>query len=315
MIVPPRVSIVVPSYNVEAYISHTLTSALAQTHDAFEVILVDDGSTDGTLAVARSFSDCRLRVVEQANAGAAAARNHGLRLSRGEYVLFLDADDLISCDHLTALEAAIDGKEKHIAFGQWDRFCTDPAKTTFPDRPGYHVKSPAKWLAQEWRGAQPMMQCGMFLLPRKLLDIYGGWDERLTLIDDFEFFARLISGSRGLVHAPDAKLYYRSGLGASLSTRNDRVAFESAWLAIKLGTDHLLALEDSPRTRLACANILRSFDYDHRFRHPDLAAQARRRETQLGGGDLEPIGSPTFHRLRKLVGWKAARRILTWLGR
>ncbi len=87
------VSCIVPVYNGEDYLSQTLDSILAQTYEPLQVIVVDDGSTDGTPAVAERYG-ARVQYVRQANAGQAAALNRGLELARGEWAAFLDADDL-----------------------------------------------------------------------------------------------------------------------------------------------------------------------------------------------------------------------------
>jgi glycosyltransferase involved in cell wall biosynthesis len=88
------VSVIIPVYNVENYLADTIRSVLAQTYDHFEVILVDDGSTDGSLALAQQFSDPRIKIIRQRNRGLAGARNTGIRHARGEYLAFLDSDDL-----------------------------------------------------------------------------------------------------------------------------------------------------------------------------------------------------------------------------
>ncbi len=89
----PRVSIIIPAYNAAATIAGTVNSALAQTFSDFEIVCVDDGSSDATVATVKQFGE-HVRLVEQANAGPAAARNNGARDSAGEYLAFLDADDL-----------------------------------------------------------------------------------------------------------------------------------------------------------------------------------------------------------------------------
>ena len=93
-----RVSVIVPAYNYGRFLPDALESVLAQTHQDWECIVVDDGSTDDTAAVARRYSerDARIRVVRQPNAGPAAARNHALRVSGGAYIQLLDADDKLA---------------------------------------------------------------------------------------------------------------------------------------------------------------------------------------------------------------------------
>src|ERR1700722_17022843 len=94
----PLVSILIPAFNSEKWIAGTIRSALAQTWDRKEIIVVDDGSTDRTFEIARQFESHTVRVVTQINQGAAAARNNAFSLSRGEYIQWLDADDLLAPD-------------------------------------------------------------------------------------------------------------------------------------------------------------------------------------------------------------------------
>jgi len=89
----PTVSVVIPAYNAERYIGETLESVLAQTYRDFEIVVVDDGSTDGTREIVRNYGE-PVRLVEQPNSGPAAARNRGIREARGELIAFIDADDL-----------------------------------------------------------------------------------------------------------------------------------------------------------------------------------------------------------------------------
>lgn len=100
-----RVSVVVPVYGVESYIAATIQSVLQQTYSQFELILVDDGGRDRSLEICRQFADPRIRMISQENRGLAGARNTGIRHAQGEYLAFLDGDDLWRSDKL----------ERHIA--------------------------------------------------------------------------------------------------------------------------------------------------------------------------------------------------------
>lgn len=104
-----KLSIIIPAYNAEAYLPQCLDSILAQEHQGCEVIVVDDGSTDGTAALLEHFHD--VKVVHQENRGMSTARNRGLDEARGEYILFVDSDDLLTDDALTTLAAKLSGED------------------------------------------------------------------------------------------------------------------------------------------------------------------------------------------------------------
>jgi glycosyltransferase involved in cell wall biosynthesis len=89
----PQISVVMPVYNVEAYVAEAIASVLAQSHADFELIVVDDGGSDASMAICQGFDDPRIRIVHQENRGLAGARNSGIAAARGEYVALLDSDD------------------------------------------------------------------------------------------------------------------------------------------------------------------------------------------------------------------------------
>ncbi|WP_137681701.1 glycosyltransferase family 2 protein [Aurantiacibacter suaedae] len=105
----PKISVVMPVYNVEAYVAEAIQSVLSQTFSDFELIVVDDGGQDGSMEIVRSFSDARIRIVTQANRGLAGARNSGIAASRAPYIALLDSDDRWHddklCLHYVHLEA------------------------------------------------------------------------------------------------------------------------------------------------------------------------------------------------------------------
>ena len=304
----PLVSVLIPCFNADRFVGEALESVLAQTYTPIEVIVVDDGSSDRSAAVLAAFCARGVTVIHQDNAGQCAAANRALAEARGAYIKFFDADDLLDPEMIARQVHAIDGRGDAIALGEWARFRSDPAEAVFSPLPMYRDAKPVDWLVSEWTGGAPMMQCAMFLIPRALLQNAGGWDERLSLINDFEFFARVLCGAEKLMFAPGARLYYRSVPG-SLSAQASPAAAASAALSLALGTDHLLAAEHSPRTRRAAANMLQTFDYTFYPAYADLRRDLAARIDKLGGSDLPPIGPPGFHKLRRWIGWRAARRV------
>ena len=110
-----KISVVIPTYNRQAYLKAAVESVLAQTYGDFEVIVVDDGSTDGTARVASSFGP-KVRYILQENRQVGAARNNGIRNSGGEYIALLDSDDLWSPEHLEACLEAAESKGAGVAY-------------------------------------------------------------------------------------------------------------------------------------------------------------------------------------------------------
>lgn len=301
----PLVSILIPCFNAERFIDAAIQSILLQTYSRLEIIAVDDGSTDKSIDILRRYIHRGVKVMRQDNRGAAAARNFAFSRSTGELVLFMDADDLIEQRHIEALVERIAGSEAQIATSELGVFVNRHDEAKFW-HPSYCDLDGVSWLVTDWTGAQTISQCGMFLIPRQLVEQIGGWNEKLSSWDDVEFFSRLFCASAGTLFSPDARLYYRTGAPDRLSTRVDRNTAELHLLSISLSTKHLLSAENSDRTRRASADIFRNFEYTYFPYYPDLRAKARKQLMKLGGSDLVPHGRPRFHTLRRLVGWRAA---------
>lgn len=114
-----KVSVIIPVYNREAYIRESVDSVLAQTFTEFEVIVVDDGSTDAAAEIIQSYTDPRIRLIRQSHQGVSAARNTGLDAARGEYITFLDSDDLYYPDFLQSMLQIIQSTKTDMAFSNF----------------------------------------------------------------------------------------------------------------------------------------------------------------------------------------------------
>jgi glycosyltransferase involved in cell wall biosynthesis len=308
--VTPLVSILIPCYNAAPYVAEAITSALAQSWSSKEIIVVDDGSSDESVAVARRFEDQGIIILSQSNSGASAARNRAFAASRGEYVKFFDADDVLHPGLIEAQMVRLIGNTTAVASAQWGRFYRDDI-STFQLNPQsvWRDMDSRDWLVEAWMDARPMMQPALFLIPRTLIECSGGWNERLSLIDDFEFFTRLLCHASEVRFASDAPVYYRSGIRQSLSGQRSRKTIESACESLLLGTGYLLANRNDARARRACANILQDFVYTYYPDHADLRAKVANRVEELGGSDLPASGPRRFEQLRDILGWRLARRI------
>ena len=311
----PLVSILIPSRNAERWLAETLASALGQTWTNREIILVDDGSTDGSLALARAYEAQGVRVIAQPNLGASAARNRAFRESRGDLLQFLDADDLLSPDKIERQVAELTRRPVGtVASCAWGRFTTDPAQAVFVDDTVYRDFLPIDFLVLGGEGFH-MMHPSAWLTPRAVAVRAGPWDESLTLNDDGEYFCRVLLASTGVAFTPGARSYYRSGLSGSLSQRRDERSRRSQFRSIELIEQHLLTAEDSPRTRRARAGYYQRFLHDF-FPFPaELMRAAESQVTVLGGTSLPPPMGPKTAALARLVGWKTVWRLKYWLHR
>jgi glycosyltransferase involved in cell wall biosynthesis len=308
------VSILIPCYNAAPWLAQTIESALAQTWAHKEIIIVDDGSTDDSAAIAGSYASHHVRLFTQENLGAAAARNRAAREARGDFFQFLDADDLISPDKISAQVAVLGGRPPAtVAACAWGRFTDDPADARFADEAVCRDFAPADFFVlAAHTGA--MMHPSAWLVPRAVADRAGPWDESLTLNDDGEYFCRALLAAAGLAFTPGARSYYRSGLPGSLSQRRDDRSRRSQFRSIELIVKHLLATEDSPRMRRAGANYYQRFLYDFYPAPRDLMRLAQARVAELGNADLGPPAmGPRTAMMARCIGWKNVWRLKHWL--
>src|SRR6516162_9612373 len=148
----PLVSILIPAYNAERWIAETISSALAQTWPRKEIIVVNDGSIDQTLRLARQFESKGVSVVTQENQGVCAARNKAYNLCQGDYIQWLDADDLLSPNKIAKqMEAVEKSQSKQTLFScGWGYFRYDPSKARFVPTSLWRDLPPNEWLLRRW---------------------------------------------------------------------------------------------------------------------------------------------------------------------
>jgi len=306
----PLVSICMPAFNAVSYIAQAIESVLRQSYTDWELIIVNDGSTDNTDAVLQRFVDKRIRIYEQSNEGQSAAANKAFNFAKGQLIKFMDADDLLSPDFIFHQVSAIRGRTDVIAVSSWGRFYHgDLSSFVISDQLIFKEISPLKWVVSNMEGRQAMMQCALWLIPKQLLQRSGLWDQTLSLINDFEFFIRVLLKAVTIVSSPQAILYYRSGDGNSLSALRSEAHVDSAFRSIELGNGHLLRYENSGVTRKIAANNFLYFIYDIYPSYPELIVRAEQHVRSLGGGDVPfPAGGYTKV-LAGLIGWKLTKKI------
>jgi len=307
--VPKLVSILIPVYNAEAFVAETIQSALDQTWPVKEVIAVDDGSTDKSCEILKSFESAGVKLIEQDNRGAFAARNRALSEAQGEFIQFLDADDLLAANKIEMQMRRLRSEQPgRVAAGAWVRFHNSALSAHFIAEEVWTSLPPIDWLVASWLGGG-MMPCHAWLTPRSVADRAGLWDETLGANDDGEYFTRVLLNSSGVTFCEDARVYYRSGLSQSLSICTGPNSHESIYRSLELCAFHLLAREDSERTRGACAAQYQRFIYDVYPDSLNLVRQAEEKVRELGGSSLKPGGGQFFQLTSKTLGWKTAKRI------
>jgi len=216
--VPASVSILIPCFNASRYLGETLESALRQTLPANEIVVVDDHSTDDSRTIAKNFGS-RVAVLENPGRGASAARNYATLHSRGEFLQFLDADDLLEPSALTSRVEALQRAGADVAVSGWQRL--EPAGGAWS--PG---KIESGWLPDGRPPGDLDIFRGFWAPPaailyrRALCERIGGWRETLPVIQDARFLLDAARVGGKFVHVPGVGARYRQHADGSLSTAN-----------------------------------------------------------------------------------------------
>lgn len=219
----PLVSVCMPVYNGSRYLSYTIDNILSQSYRNIELIIVDDGSTDDSYNIARryinKYGDMRVKVFSQSNEGAFSARNRAIKESTGEYIMFMDCDDLISHHKIQRqIDILLQGYDSNtIVSCEWDIFYSNTNEAVFPNRCVYkNYHNPIDMLIEMLNKGE-MMLISCWMMSRELIKRVGFWDRRFTINDDGVYFAKVLASASKVIFCPDAKVYYRRG-HASLST-------------------------------------------------------------------------------------------------
>lgn len=307
----PLVSIIIPAYNAGNWLYDAMESALSQTWEHKEIIVVDDGSLDNTLEVAHRLKheNREVIIIEQHHKGASAARNTALLNAKGEYIQYLDADDVLEPNKIKIqMNLFKNIGDMFVASGEWARFYRNTSKTVFNSQKLWADMNPIEWLVCSWT-EDLMMHPAAWLVPHKISEKAGCWNERLSLNDDGEYFCRVVLASEGVRFCKGARSFYRSGIADSLSQSSSREAINSWYNSLELCTKYLLQHENSKRTRYACATRFQRFIFDYGELQPDIQQKAEVEVRVLGGTNVKPYGKTLFRILCKLFGWKKAKTV------
>jgi glycosyltransferase involved in cell wall biosynthesis len=301
----PTLAVVMPCYNSKAWVRRAIESVLAQADDCAELIVIDDGSTDGSLDILRSYGD-RLSWRSGPNRGACAARNAGLALATADYVVFLDADDFIEGPLLAGIRRSAADARPDLVVSQW---IVEKERGVRIDR------QPARSVDEVRRKFLDYnLQTASLAFERRFLDRIGGWNPNVLLRQDVELALRALLHRPRVAFNPDGVAVWVSRPGHSgISARDDRAGWESVlgWyddhrLRLGVAADPVFAREYAER----CYHLA-SRCYARGWR--DLGDRALRASRDLGlrghiGGLRHRLLSRLFGLRRRVTVFPAAKR-------
>ncbi len=198
------ISVVIPVYNGEKTIPETIQSVLEQTWTDWEIIVINDGSTDSTLEIVNGMDAPQLKVFSYANGGVSASRNRGIALAKGEYIAFLDADDLWTSDKLEAQFKALQDHPEAVLAYSWTDYIDEQGQFLYP---GSHITVNGDVYTQLLLGN--FLENGSNPLIRKdALTAIGNFDQSLPPAEDWDLFLRL-AARYAFIAVPSAQVLYR----------------------------------------------------------------------------------------------------------
>lgn len=314
----PLVSVLIPCYNSEKYLSDTIQSVLNQTWQIIELIIVDDGSKDTSAEIACSFTDPRIKVIKQSNQGASAARNRAYRECQGEFIQHLDADDLLSPEKIEeqvrlllkhppgylSVSATIyffDGEhpDQGILHDGWPLVDTD---------------TPVDWLIGKLGPEHgSMVQPGAWLTPRSICEIIGPWNESIDPSRDVdgEYFARAVLASNGIRRSKKGINYYRKFRGGgSMSGQKSKEYQAGALRSLDLISTALLGATNDIKAKKALARNYNDLAFTAYPYAPCVTDLALERAKELGFGNFSPkFPTKKGDIISTIIGWRYTKHL------
>lgn len=314
----PLVSVIVPLYNAAEYILETIDCLLNQTYQNIEIIVIDDFSSDNSFQLVSSIQSDRIILKKNKKKGACAARNYGFELSKGEFIQFLDADDLLSKNKIEAQFKLIKDIPNAIATCGWGKFTNYNDKVVVKNQLiNKNYSTPYLWLIDAWQNIE-MAPTIVWFAPRNVLIKAGGWNEQLLKNQDGEFFCRVILNSSCIKYSNEAVAYYRTNPNGITHSKITFEKLASQLQSYQLYEKHLSSKFKDFKTRKAIGNLYLKFIYHQFGTHPLLVGKAWEYFYNLNVGKPWGIGGEILQLLTRLMGFKAALKIkhffkLRWL--
>lgn len=302
-----KVSILIPCYNSEKWLGETLDCCLRQTYPNIEVVVVDDGSTDNSLAIAREYEkkDKRIRVFSQPNSGGCRARNLAFEKSTGDYIKYLDADDLMSDDMIEKqVELLLSANDPYaVSTCAYEEFNTT-TNVLFRKRFLYKNYSSGLDLIEDawYNGGWFVVTC--YLASRKLIMETGPWNEYLTKVQDGEFFCRVLTKAHKILFCEGVKFYYRRGhLSVSTVNKYNAKKMESSLAGRICCVNTVLPLRNTLKIRRGIARMFSEVMLNTPWR-TFYYQKAKRYIISIGEKPFHPSPSKKIAFIENVIGFE-----------
>ena len=301
-------SILIPVYNSEKYVSEAIESALSQTYNNIEIIIVDDGSTDRSWEIIESYRErypALIKTCVQENKGACRARNKAFELSSGNYIQYLDADDLLASNKIEQQIKLINERDDVVATCSFNKFKSDPVDSLIRKQLiDKKYENATDWLIDAWLGGG-VGQTSIWLTPRNIVDQTGKWDETLKVNQDGDYFCRVLLNTNEIIYCPTTQIYYRDTPNSLHKNFNYNTCVSMIY-SYENYVKYLSKRVDTPKIKIALAANFSSF-YSYVYPNfPDLLKRAEDNIKDLGFNTFPIVGGNKFKKLGGMVGFKNA---------
>jgi glycosyltransferase involved in cell wall biosynthesis len=299
-------------YNARSYVDEAIESVLGQAYPHFELIIVDDGSTDRSDEIVQRYSDPRIRLVRTANHGLSAARNRGVDESRGAYVTFLDSDDLLLPMSLCSRMTALVQTRAEVAFSRNVAVVEMSSNIGLPGRRTTSLAPPpwkvweAEDLINEFVEGNFLVFSQSLFINRSLFAQTAGFDPLIKVREDVEFLSRLLPSAQKLVET-SAPIYVYRRRRDSLSAVNSRQKAAETLRSLRQTLRNLapyLVAREERVAQLLFNNCVEAYPYWTDEHRRTIAEAYRRRVSPF---DLACVGGEKAKLVARFLGWRAGR--------
>lgn len=297
------VSVIIPAYNSEKTIAKTIQSVLNQDYSPIEIIVVNDGSLDYTEKIVKEFKE--VKYISQKNSGVSVARNNGLSHANGEFIQYLDADDLLAEGKLRLQVSALQNNNADVAYGDWKKFIEEDSifkelelvKRSMDKRPEIEL------ITDFW------IPLAALLYSRKIVDKIGGWNLNLPIIQDARYALDAARHGAKFIYTEGVMAYYRAHTSGSLSTKS-RISFMTDCLnnAIEIDLDWRKSYHQDIEKKEAIISVLRFCVNEFSGIDKSLHKKAVDKILEIDPNYI-PKGSKGLIALSKLFGYRNAERL------